>query len=40
MLTYLTMKWLIKLSFYAYGFEILRDLDKDYKFELSSNYGK
>ena len=28
-----------KSFFYAYGFEILRDLDKDYKFELSSNYG-
>ncbi len=28
-----------KTFFYAYGFEILRDLDKDYKFELSSNYG-
>ena len=27
-----------KTFFYAYGFEILRDLDKDYKFELSSNY--
>lgn len=28
-----------KTFFYAYGFDILRDLDKDYKFELSSNYG-
>lgn len=28
-----------KTFFYAYGFEILRNLDKDYKFELSSNYG-
>lgn len=28
-----------KTFFYAYGFEILRDLDKDYKFELSSNYA-
>ncbi len=28
-----------KTFFYAYGFEILRDLDKNYKFELSSNYG-
>lgn len=28
-----------KSFFYAYGFEILRDLDKDYKFELSNNYG-
>lgn len=28
-----------KTFFYAYGFEILRDLDKDYKFELSNNYG-
>lgn len=25
--------------FYAYVFEILRDLDKDYNFKLSSNYG-
>lgn len=25
--------------FYAYGFEILKDLDKDYKFELKGNYG-
>ncbi len=25
--------------FYAYGFEILKDLDEDYKFELKSNYG-
>ena len=28
-----------KTFFYSYGFEILKDLDKDYKFELSSNYG-
>ena len=28
-----------KTFFYAYGFEILRDLDKDYKFELKQNYG-
>ena len=28
-----------KTFFYAYGFEILRDLDKKYKFELSNNYG-
>ncbi len=28
-----------KTFFYAYGFEILRDLDKNYKFELISNYG-
>lgn len=28
-----------KTFFYAYGFEILKDLDKDYKFELSNNYG-
>ena len=28
-----------KSFFYAYGFEILRNLDKDYKFELSNNYG-
>ena len=28
-----------KTFFYAYGFEILRNLDKDYKFELSNNYG-
>lgn len=25
--------------FYAYGFEILKDLDEDYKFELKENYG-
>ncbi len=25
--------------FYAYGFEILKDLNEDYKFELKSNYG-
>ena len=25
--------------FYAYGFEILRDLDENYKFELLNNYG-
>ena len=25
--------------FFAYGFEILKDLDKNYKFELSNNYG-
>ena len=25
--------------FYAYGFELLKDLDKNYKFELSNNYG-
>lgn len=28
-----------KTFFYAYGFEILKGLDKDYKFELSNNYG-
>ena len=28
-----------KTFFYAYGFEILKDLDKDYKFELNNNYG-
>lgn len=28
-----------KTFFYAYGFEILKDLDKDYKFKLSNNYG-
>ena len=28
-----------KIFFYAYGFEILKDLNKDYKFELSNNYG-
>ena len=28
-----------KTFFYAYGFEILRDLDNNYKFELKSNYG-
>lgn len=28
-----------KTFFYAYGFEILRDLDKNYRFELSNNYG-
>ncbi|MBP3831358.1 MAG: hypothetical protein ILA02_03180 [Clostridia bacterium] len=28
-----------KTFFYAYGFEILRDLDKNYKFELKQNYG-
>ena len=28
-----------KTFFYAYGFEILRDLDKKYKFELKQNYG-
>ena len=27
-----------KTFFYAYGFEILRDLDKKYKFELKQNY--
>ena len=27
-----------KTFFYAYGFEILKDLDKNYKFELSNNY--
>ena len=25
--------------FYAYGFEILKDLDEDYKFELKGSYG-
>ena len=25
--------------FFAYGFEILRDLEEDYKFTLSNNYG-
>ena len=28
-----------KTFFYAYGFEILRDLDKNCKFELKQNYG-
>lgn len=28
-----------KTFFYAYGFEILRDLDKKYKFELKQNYA-
>lgn len=28
-----------KTFFYAYGFEILRNLDENYKFELKSNYG-
>ena len=28
-----------KTFFYAYGFEILRDLDETYKFELKQNYG-
>ena len=28
-----------KTFFYAYGFEILRNLDRNYKFELSNNYG-
>ena len=28
-----------KTFFYAYGFELLRDLDKNYKFELNQNYG-
>ena len=28
-----------KTFFYAYGFEVLRDLDKNYKFELNQNYG-
>ena len=28
-----------KTFFYAYGFEVLKDLDKNYKFELSNNYG-
>ena len=28
-----------KTFFYAYGFEVLRDLDKNYKFELKQNYG-
>ena len=28
-----------KTFFYAYGFEILKDLDKGYNFELSNNYG-
>ena len=28
-----------KTFFYAYGFEILRDLNRNYKFELKSNYG-
>ena len=28
-----------KTFFYAYGFEILRDLDKKYKYELKQNYG-
>ena len=28
-----------KTFFFAYGFEILRDLDENYKFELKANYG-
>ena len=28
-----------KTFFYSYGFEILRDLDESYKFELKQNYG-
>lgn len=28
-----------KTFFYAYGFEILRDIDVNYKFELKQNYG-
>ena len=28
-----------KTFFYAYGFEILKDLDENYKFELKQNYG-
>ena len=28
-----------KTFFYAYGFEILKDLDENYKFELCGNYG-
>ena len=28
-----------KTFFYSYGFEILRDLDENYKFELKKNYG-
>ena len=28
-----------KTFFYAYGFEVLRDLDKNYKFELKQNYN-
>ena len=28
-----------KTFFYAYGFEVLRDLDNNYKFELKQNYG-
>jgi hypothetical protein len=28
-----------KTFFYAYGFEILKELDNQYKFELSNNYG-
>ena len=28
-----------KTFFYAYGFEILRDLDRNYEFELKQNYG-
>ena len=28
-----------KTFFYAYGFEILKDLDESYKFELKQNYG-
>lgn len=28
-----------KTFFYAYGFEILKDLDEDYKFDLKTNYG-
>ena len=39
MQTYLTMKQLNKTFFYAYGFEILKDLDKNYKFKISYNYG-
>ena len=28
-----------KTFFYAYGFEILKDLDEDYRFDLKTNYG-
>ena len=36
---YILMKLHIKISFYAYGFEILKDVDKDYKFTLKGKYG-
>ena len=34
-----TYESVYKDFFFAYGFEILRDLEEDYKFTLSNNYG-